>query len=135
MADYKSIFMSYLDQEGIKYTDRSEFVVKVVYSGDNLNTIPIYVFFDEDRDPIVQLQCWEIINFKGKIGRAVEACNTLNNEYRWIKFRVDNDADIVASIDAYIDAETGGPECLNLVRRIVNIVDDAYPTLAKALWA
>lgn len=134
MATYKQLFMQYLDANDIKYTDLKEFVVKIVYNGDNLQTIPVYVFFDEDGDPIVQLKCWNIANFKGKEGVGIAACNKANKEYRWITYCIDDDADVVASIDAYISADTCGDECLRLVRRMVNITDTVYPIFMKAMW-
>lgn len=48
MANYKNLFMRHMDRNDIKYTDVKENVVKVSYTGDNLQTIPIYVFFDKD---------------------------------------------------------------------------------------
>lgn len=132
---YKTLFMRKMDAKGIRYEDRDEFVVKITYSGDNLQSIPVFVFFDKDGDPMVQVKCWNIANFKGKEQKGINACNQLNAEYRWVKFYLDDDADIVASIDAYIDEETGGDECIKLVNRVVNITDDAYPTFGKALWA
>ena len=59
----------------------------------------------------------------------------MNAHYRWIKFYLDKDSDIVADCDAYIDADTCGKECMSLVRRMVNITDEAYPTFARAMWA
>ena len=135
MANYKQLFMRHLNNEGIRYEDRDEFLVKITYSGDNLKSIPVFVFFDEDGDPMVQFKCWDIANFKGKESKGILACNEINSKYRWVKYHLDDDADIVASIDAYIDADTCGSECLSLVRRVVNITDEAYPTFARAMWS
>ena len=127
MANYKNLFMRFMDCNNIKYTDVKENVVRVVYTGDNLKTIPIYVFFDADGEGLVTLRCWEIANFKDRNkGHALIACNTLNKQYRWVKFYLDDDGDIVAQIDAYIDEETCGSECTNLVKRMVNIIDEGY---------
>ena len=134
MANYKQLFMEYMDREGIKYVDRDTYVVRVTYTGDNLKSIPVYVFFDEDGDPMVQFKCWDIANFKDKEGKGIFTCNSINKQYRWVKFYLDDDSDVVASIDAYIDPESCGQECMSLVRRVVNISDDAYPEFAKALW-
>lgn len=136
MANYKSLYMRYMDQNNIKYTDVKEHVVKVVYTGDNLNSIPVYVFFDKDGDPLVTFKCWNIANFKeDKRAAGIIACNELNNQYRWVTFYLDKDGDIQAQIDAYIDSDTCGDICSKLVRRVVNIVDEAYPTFMKVLWA
>ena len=70
MANYKNLFMRHMDRNDIKYTDVKENVVKVSYTGDNLQTIPIYVFFDKDGDPLVSFKCWNIANFKGKEAAA-----------------------------------------------------------------
>ena len=128
-------FSRYMDANGIKYTEQKENVLKVVYNGDNLSSIPVYVFFDEDNAPYVQFKCWDIQSFKNNEAAALVVCNELNAEYRWVKFYLDGDKDIVASIDAVIDMNTCGEVCLNLVRRVVNIVDEAYPQIAKARWA
>ena len=64
MANYKNLFMRFMDRNNIKYTDVKENVVKVVYTGDNLKTIPVFVFFDADGEPLVSFKCWEIANFK-----------------------------------------------------------------------
>ena len=133
MANYKNLFMQYMDRSDIKYTDVRENVVKVVYSGDNLKTIPVYVFFDEDGDPLVGFKCWDIANFKDeKMAAGIIACNQLNDKYRWVKFYLDKDSDVIAQIDAYVDEENCGRFCLSLVRRMVNIVDGGYPTLMQA---
>lgn len=135
MASYKELFMRHMDREGVKYEDRNDFVVKVTYGGDNLKSIPIFVFFDEDGDPIVQFKCWDIANFKDKEAKGILACNEANTQYRWVKYSIDKDADVVASIDAYIDDDTCGAVCLSLVRRMVNITDDVYPIFARAIWS
>ncbi len=136
MANYKNLFMRYMDRNNVKYSDVREDVVKVVYTGDNLKSIPVYVFFDKDGDPLVCFKCWDIAKFKdSKMANGVIACNMLNKKYRWVKFYLDDDNDIIAQIDAYVDEETCGSECLNLVKRTVNIVDEGYEIIAKALWA
>lgn len=135
MANYKNLFMRFMDRNNIKYTDVKENVVKVVYTGDNLKTIPVFVFFDADGDPLVSFKCWEIANFKDeKMAGGIVACNQLNNKYRWVKFYLDDDCDVVAQIDAYIDEDTCGSECTSLVKRMVNIVDEGYPTFMRAIW-
>ena len=62
-------------------------------------------------------------------------CNRLNAEYRWVKFYLDKDGDVNAAIDAVISEDDCGEACMNLVHRIIRIVDDAYPEIAKTRWA
>ncbi|MCD7769359.1 MAG: YbjN domain-containing protein [Oscillospiraceae bacterium] len=134
MADYKGLYMQYMDENGIKYRDVKENVVRVTYGGDHLASIPVYVFFDKDGDPMVSFRCWEIANLKEKPEKGVRACNDLNAEYRWVKFYIDKDCDVICQADAYVDEESCGEICRRMVSRIVSIADDAYPVLMKALW-
>ncbi len=134
MANYKKVFMKYMDSKGIKYTETDTYVVRVSYSGDNMTKIPVYVFFDSDGDPIVQFKCWEIANFKDKLAEGLIVCNMLNAKYRWVKFYLDDDRDVVCTCDAVLDIDTCGPECLSLVNRVVNITDESYPDLMRALF-
>ena len=135
MQIYAQEFCKYMDANDIKYVEKKDHVIKVTYTGDNLDSIPVFVIFDEDNDPLVQFKCWDIANFKNNVGKAIEICNSLNAEYRWVKFYVDSDNDIIASIDAVLDINTCGSHCMTLVRRVVNIVDEAYPQIARARWA
>lgn len=135
MANYKKQFMNFLDSKGIKYVDKDEFVVKVSYNGKNLKNISSYTFFDDDGGSTVQVRCWEIANFKGKEAKGLIACNKANYTYRWLKFYLDKDMDVVASIDARLDPNSSAEECLEMVLRLINVIDEAYPMFAKALWA
>ena len=132
MVHYAQLFVNHMIEQGVKYTEQKENVIKVVYSGDNLDTIPIYVFFDKDGDSLISCKCWDILSFKNNKAAGIAVCNALNARFRWVKFYIDDDADVVADLDAVIDDETCGAECLQLVRRMVSIIDDAYPDIIKA---
>lgn len=135
MADYKSIYMRYMDENGIKYSDVRERVVRVSYSGDNLKSIPVYVYFSENDEPRVRLACSSIAHFEdNKLAAGLIACNELNRKYRWVKFYVDEENDIIAEDDAIIDATSCGPELRELVVRMVDIIDKGYPTIMQAKW-
>ena len=136
MANYKALFLNYLDSKGIKYDDRDDFHVVVTYSGDNIRGMRIHVSFDKDGDGIIQMYAWDIGRFDGdKYAKGLITCNELNAKYRWVKFYLDKDKDVCVSMDAYIDETTVGQECLSLVRRMVNISDEAFPVFMKALYA
>ncbi|MCD7760225.1 MAG: hypothetical protein LUH16_00385 [Clostridiales bacterium] len=135
MANYKSLFMSYMDSSNVKYSEPREDVVKVVFKGDNLKSIPIFVFFDKDGKPLVSLICGEITNFKGnKVTTGILSCNDMNNKYSWVKFYVNDDGNVHAKIDVDIDNNTCGRVCLSLIVRMAKIIDEAYPVFMKAQW-
>ena len=135
MPNYKAQFMAHLDQKGVKYTDRDKDTVRIVYTGDQMKEIAVNVIFDEDGDNLVAFRSWSLGNVKeDKYARLLLLCNELNCKYRWVKFSIDKDRDICVAIDAVVDIETVGPECLQLVGRIVNISDEAYNSVMGALW-
>ena len=137
MAYYKQNFMRYLDHRGIKYEDCDLYTVRVTWNCENINKIVVVVSFDEDGEGYVQLSAWAIANFTGndeKLLKGLVVCNVLNEKFRWVKFFLDDDKDLNVKIDAVIDSETVGEECFSLMRRIINIVDEAYPLILKALW-
>lgn len=131
---YKQLCLEYMRREKIKYEDLRELVIKVTYKGDNLPSIPIFVYFEEQQKPIVSVKCWNIMNFSSHRELGVSVCNELNEKGRWAKFYVDQDADVIAELDAYIDKQDCGFTIMELVRRMVSIVDEAYPILMHALW-
>jgi len=135
MQKHAQLFIDYMNENEIKYTEQKDNVLKVAFNGENIDSISVFVFFDKEGAPMVQFKCWEIMNFKGNREKAVEICNTLNCEYRWITFCVDSDLDIIASIDAYLDANSCGKMCMDYVFRMISIIDEAYPKIAKARWA
>ena len=132
---YAMEFKEYMDDNGIKYTEKKENVLQVIYEADNMESITIYVIFDPDNEPIVQFKCWDILSFKSNEAAALVVCNLLNAKYRWVKFYLDDDKDIVASIDARVDIDTCGEDCMDMVDRFVSILDAAYPEIARARWA
>ena len=135
MQKYLQAFIDKLEAEGIKYSMADDNTVNLTYRCDNIQSLDIYAFFDEDGDPYVQFRSWNIENFKNNQAGGYEVCNALNLQYRWVKFFLDKDYDVVATLDAVLDIDSADDECLSLMNRFINIVDGAYPSLAKARWA
>ncbi len=135
-ANYKSLYMHHLDQTGVRYTDAGENRVTVSYKGDNLASIPIQVNFDKNGNEYVQLDCWNIAKFnEGKMAAGLVTCNALNARFRWSKFYIDSDLDVRCQADLVIEPNTTGQHIQEVLKRLVSIIDDAYPELMKALWA
>lgn len=136
MANYKAAFMKYLDNHGVKYDDQNETIVSLSYKAENMDSVRVYVGFDSDGENLVTFKSYSIGHVKDdKLSAALVACNAMNAQFRWIKFYIDDDQDIACQCDALVDMESVGSECLQLVERMVGIMDDAYPEFMKAFWA
>lgn len=135
-VDYKSLFMHYLNQKGVRYDDLGEHRVRVTYNGENIPSLSVYLFFDKAGKNYVALDSWGIAKFSDeKMPAGLVTCNSLNAKYRWVKFYIDSESDVRCQADIVIEPETAGEECHELVIRIVDIVDEAYPEIMRALWA
>ena len=65
----------------------------------------------------------------------VLACNQLNSTYRYVKFSVDSDNDIMARTDAILDVNSADEECFELLGRSIQIIEDAKAPIMKAIYA
>lgn len=129
-------FLKVLDREGHKFNymgidEDDDEQVNLTFAGDKLDTIDIKVFFDEDLDS-VSMRVWSIIYFdEADLTKVLEQVNTLNNDYKYVKFVVDTDD---MSVDAEIDAplrddKNAGEIAYDALYYIVKIVDEGYPEL------
>lgn len=131
---------SYLDSEGIRYThfekeEKRDEAIKISYSTTNADSVSVILFFDDDGNS-VNAKSFSIAKVPAaKVMDAHVLLNDLNYEYRWVKFYLDKDNEVTVSGDAIIGPDTAGAECLEIVRRYVNIIDDVYPRIMKVIWA
>ena len=72
---------------------------------------------------------------ENKLTAMLMACNAANKQYRWIKFYISDNQDIMAEDDAILDMANVGEECIELVARMVRVVDEAYPSFMRAIYA
>ena len=68
--------------------------------------------------------------------RVLEACNTMNCKYRFLKFNMDKDNDVHVEYDLPVNT---GNECLGemafeIFLRTMQILNEGYITIARALY-
>jgi hypothetical protein len=134
VADYKELFMEHLDDNDVSYDDLDDGLIKIELGGDNAKSIDIIGMFEEDNED-VEFTCFSIGNFQNNYDAGIRVCNEMNKEYKWVKFYVDDDADIVAKISTTVDEYNCGDYCTTAVMRLMQIVDAAYPNFMRALWS
>lgn len=129
-------FLEVLDSEGVHYTYEgidSDDDEKVNVSYNITDTsIAMRIFFDDSRESC-HIRVWNLIDYRPEDeGRVIEALDDLNKTYKWIKFYSDkNDNSVTASMDVILRRYDVGEICSEAMHRVVNICDDAYPTLKK----
>ena len=139
-AEYSTTkaFLKVMDREKNKYTvegvdEDGDEKVSVSVKGDNKKTIEVRIFFNEDLD-VVSMRCWYVISFdKADLDRVLTAVNQINNDYRFVKFVVDeSDYSVDAKIDCPLrDDDIAGEIAYDALFYIENIVDEAYLELKE----
>ena len=134
--------LDFFERKGMKYspdidtTKAGKDVVTVTYTGDNKDTIRFKIFVDPDEDNVA-IRVWTIAKTTNAHQAAAVSLvlNDLNNNYRWYRWYLDDDREVTAAVDAVITADTIGAIAYELVQRGVNIIDENYPKVMKALWS
>lgn len=131
---YKALFTALLDKEDVSYADMNDNAVGIIWEGENIPSIPILIYFEEDGAPLVEIKCWDIMHCpKEKRIAFLRTCNELNLKYRLVSFCLDEDDEVVAQLDHYIEEKNFGKICFTLVIHLYSIVDNAYLSFTKAL--
>jgi len=128
---------AYFDSINYKYQVVDENVMRVGISGlSNKGRMDVFLIFDPN-DRTVGLRSHDYCAFsESKKPAMYEICSKMNEEFRWVKFYVDErDCTVTLGDDAVVQVDSCGEELLELVSRMCNIADDAYPNFMKAIWA
>ncbi len=117
-------FTRQLDSEKLKYSVSSDKdVVRIIYNGDNFKSVTFTFIFDDDGESFA-LRVFSIAQFtSNQLDDAYEFCNRMNDNYRWLRFYVDDDRELTAAMDAVVTNETVGAVGSELLHRAVSIVD------------
>ena len=70
-----------------------------------------------------------------KVVDAIIACNELNTAYKWAKFYVDKDNDVMVQDDAILTVATAAEEAFEILLRVIDIAKEAKQPLMKAIYA
>ncbi|MBR0226296.1 MAG: YbjN domain-containing protein [Thermoguttaceae bacterium] len=132
----KELAKSYLLDKGVNFRDVDERRLRVGFRGENLKLIEIFIRFPEEEGHDFIITSFSIgCSFTGELyNDGLELCNELNNEYRWVKFYLNDEHDVVAEFDAYIDENSCGPVVANAIRRMVSAMDKVYPRFMALRW-
>lgn len=129
-------FTRFLDGKDIRYSRRNDSCISIGWDDlKNIKSVAVIISFDEDGKR-VELRSYSVGSFKDELfTKGLIACNEVNKKYRWVKFYLDDDQDVVATDDAVIDSRTSDDECFELMIRMMSIIDESYPTFMRARFS
>ena len=137
MATYKEAFVDYLKKEELKFLDIDERAIRISWDAENIAPgVDILVIFDKENRNAAHFMCGGFCKApENKMDVMLKVCNEANKQYRWIKFYINDSQEVMAEDDAVLDMASVGEECIELVARMVRVVDEAYPKFMKAIYA
>lgn len=128
------------NERGLKFEHVDTYekpMIKLNFGGGDFaySHVTIHLIFDEDGTS-VQLVTSPIASVPAeKTSKLLLVLNECNNKFRWVKFFLDNENDIIANGDMIFDEQNVGAVCIELVMRTASIIDDAYPDIMKGIWS
>ena len=93
-----------------------------------------YISRDDDND--VALRVFSLIHVEeSQKANLYPALNEVNNKYRYVKFVLDGDNDVNVEYDFPVRTKSFDGIAEEMLVRFVQIIDDAYPILMRAMWS
>ena len=128
------------NERGLKYEHIDDYekpMITLNFGGGDFSYthVAIHVIFDLDGES-AQIVTSPVAAVPGeKTAKLLLTLNECNHKFRWIKFYLDEDNDVIVNADIIFDEINAGPTCIEIVMRTANIIDEAYPDIMKAIWA
>ena len=126
------------DKAGVKYTVReleNRSLVSVSFSvkgGPHLDVL----FISRDDDNDVAVRVFNIVNVpEDKRDSVLRIINQASIDYRYACFFLQKDGNVGAQYDLPVKGAAVGPVCVEILVRLMKIVENVYPNLMKCLWA
>ena len=137
MDNFKETFVAYMKEKDIKFEDLDERAVRLRFHSDVVaQGVEVLVIFDKENHHGVHfLASGFCIVPENKFAAVLMACNEANATYRWAKFYVNEKMDVFVEDDAILDIANVGEECTEIAFRLTDIIDEAYPSLMKAIYS
>ena len=128
-----------MTERGLKFDHVDEYdnpMVSLSFGGGDFSYthVAIHLVFDLDGES-AQVVTSPIANAPGeKTAKMLLVLNECNHKFRWVKFYLDDDNDVVSNGDVIFNEQNAGEACIELVMRTASIIDDAYPEIMKGIW-
>jgi len=129
-----SAFMEAKDLS-VQVLEKDENACRVGFELENTH-VQIFLDFSEDGTDVHFTGVDFVKIPQDKAETVYKVCNDCNSQFRWVKFTWDEEHKCVDCVaDAVIQLDSCAEECFEIVMRMAGIIDKAYPTFMKAIWA
>lgn len=94
---------------------------KLVFAGKNGEYLSLYMQYESIPED--------------KFAEVLLVCNQLNAQYKWVKFYIDKDNDLMLQTDALLSTSTADEEAFEMLVRMIEISEKAKGEIMKAIYA
>ncbi len=128
-----------MNERGLVFDYVDEFdkpMIRLSFGGGDFSYthVAISIVFDEDGES-AQIISSPIASVPAeKTAKLLLTLNDCNHRFRWVKFYLDDDNDVVADADVIFDEQNVGAAVIEIVMRTASIIDDAYADIMKGIW-
>lgn len=110
-------------------------VLKARFNAGQAGSVELlYISTDDDSDVAVRIFHY-IKGMASKEPELLDAVNELNCKYRFVKLVLDKDCDVQIEYDLPVRCADVGQTAVEMANRLVDIADESYPVIMRALWA
>lgn len=145
----RSAIKAELDRREWSYEENEEsdetrkeayFYMRNELENDEPVTVVIAVREYNHADGFIKIKIYDIAYLEENGNRAelLAKLNEWNAEYRFVKFCLDGDRDVVVDIDLPLDLHTGVFQAENFMAMVgvgLQVLEEVYPALMKLRWA
>ena len=130
---------NHFQKAGLKFAQKEAGELSYLELGFGLKGVNLTIRVLSSGEDQIKIQSSDFANFKtDRLAVAYEVANQLNNRFKYVKFRIDPD-DGAISCDhdvpsSVINAGQGPKAAEEIVYRMANIVETAYPDIMKRIW-
>lgn len=122
------------DRAGIKHKveeNRSHWILITGMTGDHSKYQFLFIKSDDKGNDVVVRSLPIVSVPRSRYDQAYELLNSLQQEYRFIKFILDKDGDVIVAYDFPVAYPDIGQGAVEILLRMAKIVDNCYPKLAR----
>lgn len=136
-----------LDKQEMKYgedvsEDGEDHIIRMRQQLDNGSVVSIAIVVTEngDTNDFIKIKYFGLVRLEENSDRTafIEKLNDWNSAYRYVKFAVDDEQDVVVDIDLPLDLHTGVFQAENFMAMVgvgLQVLEEVYPALMKLRWA
>ena len=136
-----------LDKQEMKYgedvsEDGEDHIIRMRQQLDNGSVVSISIVVTEngDTNDFIKIKYFGLVRLEENSDRTafIEKLNEWNSAYRYVKFAVDDEQDVVVDIDLPLDLHAGVFQAENFMAMVgvgLQVLEEVYPALMKLRWA